>query len=36
VGPDQIQQEAALLFAQPPVLGLVGPRVPAKVARDWS
>lgn len=36
VGPDQIQQEAALVFAQPPVLGLVGPRVPAKVARDWS
>lgn len=36
VGPDEIQQEAARLFAQPPVLGLVGPRVPATITRDWS
>ena len=32
----QVQAAAAELFARPPVLGLVGPRVPAKVLRDWS
>ena len=36
VGPDEVQAEAARVFAQSPVLGLVGPRVPAKVSRDWS
>jgi predicted Zn-dependent peptidase len=33
---DQVQAAAASLFSGPPVLGLVGPRVPAKVLRDWS
>ncbi len=33
---DQVQAAAAALFRQRPVLGLVGPRVPAKVLRDWS
>lgn len=32
----QVQGAAASLFAQPPVLGLVGPRVPARVLRRWS
>ncbi|SDS19057.1 Predicted Zn-dependent peptidase [Friedmanniella luteola] len=32
----QVQAAAATLFSQQPVLGLVGPRVPAKVLRDWS
>ncbi|GAA1822540.1 M16 family metallopeptidase [Microlunatus capsulatus] len=32
----QVQAAAAALFAGEPVLGLVGPRVPAKVLRDWS
>ena len=32
----QVQAAAAALFAREPVLGLVGPRVPAKVLRDWS
>jgi predicted Zn-dependent peptidase len=36
VGRDQVQAAAASLFSGPPVLGLVGPRVPAKVLRDWS
>ncbi len=32
----QVQAAAAALFGRRPVLGLVGPRVPAKVLRDWS
>jgi predicted Zn-dependent peptidase len=32
----QVQAAAAALFSREPVLGLVGPRVPAKVLRDWS
>jgi predicted Zn-dependent peptidase len=32
----QVQTAAAELFSRQPVLGLVGPRVPAKVLRDWS
>ena len=36
VGPKELQQEAARLFAQPPVLGLVGPRVPVAVAKKWG
>ena len=32
----EVQAAAATLFSAPPVLGLVGPRVPAKVLRDWS
>jgi len=32
----QVQAAAAQLFSRPPVLGLVGPRVPARVLRDWS
>ena len=32
----QVQAAAAELFALPPVLGLVGPRVPAKLLRDWN
>ena len=31
-----VQAAAAALFSREPVLGLVGPRVPAKVLRDWS
>jgi predicted Zn-dependent peptidase len=33
---DDVQAEAALLFAQAPVLGLVGPRVPRAVLKDWT
>ncbi|HEY5820361.1 MAG TPA: pitrilysin family protein [Propionibacteriaceae bacterium] len=33
---DDIQQEAVRLFSQSPVLGLVGPRLPAKVLRQWG
>ena len=33
---DDIQAAAARLFAQPPVLGLVGPAAPARVLRAWS
>lgn len=33
---EDIQAEAATLFSQPAVLGLVGPRVPAAVLRDWA
>jgi predicted Zn-dependent peptidase len=32
----QVQAAAAELFSGTPVLGLVGPRVPAKVLRDWG
>jgi predicted Zn-dependent peptidase len=32
----QVQAAAAGLFSGTPVLGLVGPRVPAKVLRDWG
>jgi predicted Zn-dependent peptidase len=32
----EVQAEAAVLFSQPAVLGLVGPRVPAAVLRDWA
>ncbi len=32
----EIQAEAAALFAQSPVLGLVGPRVPVQVRRRWT
>lgn len=32
----QVQAAAAELFRREPVLGLVGPRVPAAVLRDWS
>jgi predicted Zn-dependent peptidase len=32
----QVQAAAAALFSGAPVLGLVGPRVPAKVLRDWT
>ncbi|GAA1433534.1 pitrilysin family protein [Microlunatus lacustris] len=32
----QVQAAAAELFCREPVLGLVGPRVPATVLRDWS
>jgi predicted Zn-dependent peptidase len=32
----QVQAAAAKLFGREPVLGLVGPRVPAKVLGDWS
>ena len=32
----QVQAAAAELFSREPVLGLVGPRVPAAVLRDWS
>ncbi|MCW2810474.1 MAG: insulinase family protein [Friedmanniella sp.] len=32
----ELQTEAAALFAQRPLLGLVGPRVPTRVARAWS
>lgn len=32
----QVQAAAAQLFCRSPVLGLVGPRVPAKLLRDWS
>jgi len=33
---EDVRTEAALLFGAPPVLGLVGPRVPAAVLRDWT
>ncbi len=33
---EDVQAEAFRLFSQPAVLGLVGPRVPAKVLRDWG
>jgi len=33
---DQVRAAAAALFDRSPVLGLVGPRVPAKVLRDWG
>ena len=33
---EDVRAEAALLFGQPAVLGLVGPRVPAAVLRDWD
>jgi predicted Zn-dependent peptidase len=33
---EDVQAEAALLFAQPPVLGLVGPRVPRAVLKHWT
>lgn len=33
---EDLQQEAARLFTQPPVLGVVGPRVPAAVAKKWG
>jgi predicted Zn-dependent peptidase len=33
---DEVQAEAVRLFSQPPVLGLVGPRIPAAVSRRWS
>lgn len=36
VSPEQVQAEAARVFGQPPVLGLVGPRVPAAVLRHWT
>jgi predicted Zn-dependent peptidase len=36
VTPEELQAEAARLFAQPPTLGLVGPRVPAAVSRRWG
>ncbi len=36
VSATELQVEAARLFAQPPVLGLVGPRVPAAVSRKWA
>lgn len=32
----QVQAAAASLFGTDPVLGLVGPRVPAAVLRDWA
>jgi predicted Zn-dependent peptidase len=32
----QVRAAAAELFSGTPVLGLVGPRVPAKVLRDWA
>lgn len=32
----EVQAEAALLFSQPAVLGLVGPRIPARVLKHWS
>jgi predicted Zn-dependent peptidase len=32
----EVQRAAATLFGAAPVLGLVGPRVPAKVLRDWQ
>ena len=32
----EVQAEAALLFGRPAVLGLVGPRVPAKLLRHWA
>ncbi len=33
---DEVQAEAAAVFSASPVLGLVGPRVPAKVLKQWS
>ncbi len=36
VTPEELRREAAALFAQRPLLGLVGPRVPTKVTRAWS
>jgi predicted Zn-dependent peptidase len=33
---EDVQAEAARLFAQEPVLGLVGPRVPRAVLRHWA
>ena len=33
---DQVRAAAASLFGADPVLGLVGPRVPAKILRDWG
>ena len=36
VSAEDVRTEAALLFGAPPVLGLVGPRVPAAVLRDWT
>ena len=32
----EVQDAAVSLFSRAPVLGLVGPRVPAKVLRDWD
>ena len=33
---EEVQAEAVRLFSQPPVLGLVGPRVPAAVRKRWT
>jgi len=33
---EDVRTEAATLFNQPALLGLVGPRVPAAVLRDWE
>jgi len=33
---EDVRTEAATLFSQPALLGLVGPRVPAAVLRDWE
>ena len=36
VTPEELRAEAARIFGQRPTLGLVGPRVPASVARTWG